>query len=181
MRLYTRGGDQGETGLWAGERRLKSDLRIEVIGDLDELSASIGLAISIIASDHADLAELFTSCQNDLFQLGAELADLQAEARLTNDHVTALERTIDALTRETPPLRHFVLPGGAPGASQLHVARTVARRAERRCVALAHSSERVNPQAIVYLNRISDLLFAAARAVNTREGVEEPVWPGDGR
>lgn len=178
MRVYTRGGDDGTTGLWGAARTRKSSPRIEAIGALDECNAHLGLCIVALRERHADLAELLTACQRDLFELGAELAGTEGAARVGDERVAELEREIDALSDAAPPLRHFILPGGSEAAARLHVARTVARRAERRLVALGDSGASVRPALIAYLNRLSDLLFVAARCVNAREEIAESIWSG---
>lgn len=179
-RIYTRGGDAGETSLGSGARVRKDDARIEAYGDVDELNALLGLALARGVGDQtaAWLAEI----QNDLFDLGADLAvpldDARERLRVGADAVERLEDWCDAANEGLEPLRSFVLPGGSEPAALLHVARTVCRRAERRAVALA-AREGVNPDALAYLNRLSDLLFILSRAANAGAGVKEPVWkPG---
>jgi cob(I)alamin adenosyltransferase len=184
VKVYTRGGDQGETSLFGGERVPKDALRVEGYGAVDELNAVIGLARAAIEGD--DLHAIFGELQNGLFDLGGELATpdaLEREARgkgiprVADADIERMERWIDRFDTELEPLRNFVLPGGHPGAAWLQLARTVARRAERRVVALA----RVEPlpeTAVRYLNRLSDLLFVMARVVNARAGIAEPTWEG---
>lgn len=179
MRVYTRTGDDGETDLRHRCRVLKSDPRIEVLGDLDEVNAFVGLLLSHL--DHVKypfLSSELLRIQENLFQLGAELADVQGCRRARESWVAELEEAIDRIGGALPRLRHFVLPGGHPAASLFHVARTVVRRAERHLVHLAQDVA-VNPVTQAYLNRLSDFLFVAARYVNTREEVAEPVWRGD--
>jgi cob(I)alamin adenosyltransferase len=177
-RIYTRGGDAGETSLGSGERVPKDDPRIEAYGDVDELNALLGLALARGAP-----ADPLGRIQNDLFDVGADLAvplsDTKRERlRVTAEQVAWLEERCDAANAELEPLRSFVLPGGAETAALLHLARTVCRRAERRVVTLA-GREEVNPQALAYLNRLSDLLFILARAANAQAGADEPLWkPG---
>ena len=193
MRIYTRTGDAGETTLWGGQRVSKAHARVEAVGTVDELNAALGLARTYLME--ADLQTLLQTVQSELFDLGADLAAPAAgevgslagglvgskekgrTSRLRPDQVAALEQWIDCLEAELEPLRQFILPGGAPGAAALHLARTIARRAERRVVALAEE-EAVNPEALRYLNRLSDLLFVLARTVNRRTGTEEPTWAG---
>jgi cob(I)alamin adenosyltransferase len=176
MRLYTRTGDRGETGLAGAARVRKSSLRIEALGALDEANAAIGVARTHLGGDpSAD--RLLEGVQHRLFDIGADLARPGAGGRTGQDRVTALEAAIDALQAETPPLSAFVLPGGTPAAAALHLARTVVRRAERALVRLADAGEPVDPVALAYLNRLSDLLFAAARRANRERG--DVTWtPG---
>jgi cob(I)alamin adenosyltransferase len=184
VKIYTRGGDTGETSLHGGERVRKDSLRVEAYGAVDETNAAIGLALADVAD--ADLRELLALAQRRLFDVGGELATpdaLERERkgkpipRVGDADVEALERAIDRLEGELPPLRNFILPGGARAAGALQLARTVCRRAERRVVGLAER-EAVAPTLIRYLNRLSDFLFVAARAANRRAGVAEPIWQG---
>jgi cob(I)alamin adenosyltransferase len=183
MRIYTRTGDTGQTGLFGGRRVSKGDPRVETYGTVDELNAHLGWAETLLR--RLPLQAEIRGLQSDLLVLGADLAtpeDATAAAAARIRRVDApmaerLEAWIDRLDREVAPLTRFILPGGAPGAAALHVARAVCRRAERAAVRLA-SEEPVNAHVIVYLNRLSDLLFVLARWVNAREGVEEPVWDG---
>ena len=177
-RIYTRGGDAGETSLGSGARVPKDAPRIEAAGDVDELNAVLGVALAR-GVPHADW---LAAVQNDLFDLGADLAVPEGgereRLRVTPDQVERLEAWCDEANESLEALRSFVLPGGSEGAALLHVARTVCRRAERRVVTLA-AAEDVNPDALAYLNRLSDLLFILARAANAAKGVEEPLWrPG---
>ncbi len=179
MRIYTKTGDSGETSLFDNTRVSKADARVDAYGEVDELNAWLGAARA--AGVGSDLASSLESIQQDLFALGARLADPSARIteRVTKAAITAaaverLEQLIDRLGAETPPLRSFILPGGSPGGALLHLARTVCRRAERRVVALGPDA--VDPVSIVYLNRLSDLLFVMARAVNHRAGVPEVEW-----
>jgi cob(I)alamin adenosyltransferase len=177
-RIYTRGGDAGETSLGSGERVAKDDARIEAYGDVDELNALLGVALARGAA-----ADPLERIQNDLFDVGADLAvplsDTKRERlRVTAEQVAWLEQRCDEANADLPMLRSFILPGGTETAALLHLARTVCRRAERRVVTLA-GREEVNPQARAYLNRLSDLLFILARAANAQAGAEEPLWkPG---
>ncbi|MCW5696241.1 MAG: cob(I)yrinic acid a,c-diamide adenosyltransferase [Bauldia sp.] len=186
--IYTRTGDDGTTGLVGRERRSKADPRIEAIGAVDEANAAIGMARLDAAAD-TDLDAMLGRIQNDLFDLGADLATPAAPGeapdaalRIVAAQVDRLEAEIDALNAALAPLRTFVLPGGTPLAAALHVARTVARRAERRTVALAEvEGATVSPLAVRYLNRLSDLLFVAARHANDR-GAADVLWvPGKNR
>ncbi len=185
-KIYTRTGDAGTTGLGNGERRSKADLRVEAYGTVDETNACIGL-VRLHLADHPAVDATLARVQNDLFDLGADLATpddgkpLPYEPlRIIDAQVARLEREIDALNAPIPPLTCFVLPGGTPAAAALHLARTVCRRAERLTVALA-DRETVSPAAIRYLNRLSDLLFVASRAVNG-DGRLDVLWvPGQNR
>lgn len=184
MKIYTRTGDKGTTGLYGGERVLKSAARINAYGTVDEANSMIGLARSLISDEQLDgvLAEL----QNSLFDVGADLAtphDARQREKLSlmdAGDVTRLEGQIDKFEAELEPLRQFILPGGDPAAAALQVARTVLRRAERDAVLLAQTED-VNPEVIAYLNRLSDLLFSLARTVNQRAGVSEARWQVKGR
>ncbi len=181
-RIYTRGGDRGETSLGDGSRVRKADPRIEAFGTVDELNAVLGLALARGVSD--ELAPWLERIQNELFDLGADLsvplADRRRERlRVSERQVAWLEELCDKANAALEPVRSFVLPGGTEAAALLHVARTVCRRAERRVVALAED-EPVNPAALAYLNRLSDLLFIVARSENA--GGPEPLWkPGSSR
>ena len=188
-KIYTRTGDDGTTGLGSGERRLKSDLRIEAYGTVDEANACIGLARLHTAGTHPEIDAMLGSIQNDLFDLGADLCvpdsgkPLDYEPlRVIAAQTARLEADIDLLNKALAPLRSFILPGGSPAAAALHLARTVARRAERVMVALAQIPEEpVNPEGIKYINRVSDLLFVVGRAVNDN-GSADVLWvPGKNR
>ena len=187
MKIYTRGGDQGHTSLFGGERVPKDHPRIEAYGTVDEANAAIGLVRADLPPELAELDALLSRIQNDLFDLGAELAtpddgkpkDFQP-LRIVDAQATRLEREIDALNADLEPLRSFVLPAGSRAAASLHLARTIARRAERRMVELA-AKEPVGRSAIVYMNRLSDLLFVMSRCVNKR-GAGDVLWtPGKNR
>lgn len=180
MRIYTRTGDSGETALFGGQRVRKSALRVEAYGELDELNACLGLAVAARAD--APTANLLIEIQRHLFALSARIADAREGAETPTEktafpeaHVTILERAIDLAEEALPPLRTFVIPGGAELAARLHLARTVCRRAERRLVALA-AKEHVPSVFLAYLNRLSDLLFVLARAANHQAGVPETPW-----
>ncbi|GLR48910.1 cob(I)yrinic acid a,c-diamide adenosyltransferase [Shinella yambaruensis] len=187
-KIYTRTGDDGTTGLVAGPRRKKHDLRVESYGEVDEANSCIGLVRQHLA-EHPDLDAMLMRIQNDLFDLGADLATPETGKRLDYEplriaqaQVDRLEREIDLLNADLQPLRSFVLPGGTPAAAALHLARTVARRAERRIVALqACEGEAVSAAAAAYINRLSDFLFVAARWVNDK-GRTDILWvPGQNR
>lgn len=179
MTIYTKTGDTGETSLFDNTRVPKSDPRVDAYGEVDEVNACLGEARA--AGVDRDIADALEQIQKDLFALGARLADPAAriaervtKAVVTEADVGRLERLIDRLDAELPPLRRFVLPGGSAAGAALHRARTVCRRAERRVVALG--AAQVEPVVVVYLNRLSDLLFVMARAVNHRAGVPEVEW-----
>ena len=177
-RMYTRTGDRGETGLFSGERVLKDSLRVEAYGTVDELSCWIGYTRSLIESDEIDA--IMERIQQDLFVVGTELATRQKEShvqkvQVTQDMVNRLEQEIDRLDAELSPLSTFIIPNGTGPAAALHVARAVARRAERRTITLAQE-EGLNPPLVPYLNRLSSLLFGLARVVDKRSGVEEKKW-----
>lgn len=178
-RVTTKTGDRGDTALATGRRLRKDHPRIEAYGTVDELSSLLGVALARGLDE--DLASALAAVQNDLFHLGAELAtpaegdEAPAGPRIEARHVERLEDQQDALLAELPPLENFVLPGGTAAAADLHLARTVCRRAERRLVRLA-GEEMVSEHALRYLNRLSDLLFTMARAENRRQGVDQPTW-----
>ncbi len=185
MKIYTKTGDSGETGLFGGPRVRKSDPRVEAYGEIDELNAAIGAARAIVEDPEIDreLAKI----QEELFCVGAELATPHgAKARSAIPPVDAawtvrLEGAMDSWDGELPALSRFVLPGGTRTAAALHLARTICRRAERRVVSLAAEAE-VAPGVLAYLNRLSDFLFVAARVANHRAQKEEPLWdPARGR
>ena len=178
-RIYTRGGDKGETSLGDGSRVSKTDARINAYGAVDELNSQLGVALAGELPD--ELRPVLERLQNELFDVGADLSvpvDAGGERlRVTQNRVDELEDLCDRFNAELPELRSFVLPGGAAAAAQLHVARAVCRRAERDALA-ADGAVGINPLAIVYLNRLSDLLFILARSAN--RGRPEPLWkPGD--
>jgi cob(I)alamin adenosyltransferase len=181
-RIYTRTGDAGETSLGDGSRVSKLDPRITAFGTVDELNSLIGAALAAIGE--AELRDVLERVQNELFDLGADLSvPLEVEGRLRVEQpaVDRLEADCDRFNAYLPPLKSFVLPGGSEAAARLHVARTACRRAERE-VLLASGPLDLNPLAIVYLNRLSDLLFILARAANAAAGVPEPLWrPGGDR
>ncbi|MCE9608575.1 MAG: cob(I)yrinic acid a,c-diamide adenosyltransferase [Planctomycetia bacterium] len=182
MKIYTKTGDDGETGLFGGPRVPKDHLRIEAYGTVDELNSVVGLVRLHLRSSQALLVGLDANLeriQNELFDLGAALATPEPMkfgiAGITDDAITALELSIDRLELDLEPLRQFILPGGAPAAAYLHLARTVCRRAERLLVALARAAD-IAPNAVIYLNRLSDWLFVAARWVNKSEGQPDVPW-----
>ncbi|MBY6275297.1 cob(I)yrinic acid a,c-diamide adenosyltransferase [Symbiobacterium thermophilum] len=175
MRIYTRTGDKGDTSLRWGERVPKNALRVEVYGTVDEANAHVGMAVAMMEGPaFAAVRDVLLRVQNELFYVGADLAtppnrDRGEQPRITQASVDALEADIDRLEAGLPPLRNFVLPGGSAPAAALHVARTVVRRAERLLVSLMQQ-EPVDPALLRYLNRLSDLLFVAARAANQAAG-----------
>jgi len=180
MKIYTRTGDDGTTGMLGSARVPKHDARVEAYGTVDELNAALGVADSLDTA--RCLADVMRVVQPALFRVGAELATadpgmLARLERIGDDDVAALERVIDAQDATLPPLTRFVLPGGSPLGAQLHFARTICRRAERRVAALAGSG--IASQMLVkYLNRLADLLFVAARFANHRAGIAETTWSG---
>ncbi len=171
-RITTRTGDGGETGLADGSRVPKTDPRIHALGDVDELNSQLGVLLTLELPE--DIRRLLSQVQNDLFDLGSELA-IPGSSLLTPEHVGRLDTSIPAYNGLLPPLREFVLPGGSPAAAQCHIARTVCRRAERSLVALdAASITTDNPR--LYLNRLSDLLFILSRCLNQMAGVADVCW-----
>jgi cob(I)alamin adenosyltransferase len=186
-RIYTRTGDDGTTALGSGERRKKYDLRIACYGTIDETNAAIGVVRLHTAHDD-EIDPMLARIQNDLFDLGADLCSpasekgLQGRLTVTDAQVTRLETEIDRLNADLAPLRSFVLPGGTPAAAQLHVARTICRRAERLMVELAdRPGEHVSVVALKYANRLSDFLFVASRYAN-QKGAGDVLWvPGQNR
>jgi cob(I)alamin adenosyltransferase len=194
-RIYTRTGDDGTTGLGTGRRVLKTDVRVAAYGSVDEANAALGVCVATAgkgeAAGHraAEIAALLRIIQNDLFDVGADLCcpieaaeEPGSRLRITPEQTSRLERAIDQHNERLAPLNSFVLPGGAPLAAALHVARTVTRRAERDVVALREREcESTNPETIHYLNRLSDLLFVLGRVAN-RDGADDVRWvPGAGR
>jgi len=177
-KIYTRTGDGGSAGLVDGSRVSKASLRMAAIGDIDEANAAIGVAIA--ALDDCDTATSLLRVQNELFDLGADVAtpgEIEGALRIVAGQVERLEGEIDAMTALQQPLTSFILPGGSPAVASLHLARTIVRRAERSAVA-TNESEPLNPHALAYLNRLSDHLFVAARAV-AAEGAGDVLWqPG---
>jgi len=183
MKIYTKTGDKGETGLIGGRRVSKADLRIVAYGAVDELNSNIGLAVSSLRGKKAfsDMVDVLTQVQNDLFIVGSDLADPDypesqyGTPRTDEKMASALEPVIDGFESELEPITFFILPGGSSEASVLHVCRGVARRAETAAVALSRA-EGINPAVVVYLNRLADLLFVAARLANKRQGVQDVAW-----
>lgn len=181
-RIYTRTGDAGETGLVDGSRVSKADPRMAAIGDVDELNCVVGVAVRAVTD--AGLREMVSRIQNELFDLGADLATpgedfapTDMSLRIVQDQIDRLEREIDAMNEGLEPLRSFILPGGEAGSAELHAARAVARRAERTAIA-AGKEHPLNPLALTYLNRLSDHLFVAARAAAAGSGGDILWRPG---
>jgi cob(I)alamin adenosyltransferase len=181
-RIYTRGGDAGETSLGDGSRASKLDTRIAASGAVDELNSALGVCLAGERPD--EIAAPLLRIQNELFDLGADLSvpfDVADRLRVTQSAVDELEALCDRFNDGLPELRSFVLPGGTEAAARLHVARTVCRRAEREALAAAHEHD-VNPLVVVYLNRLSDLLFILSRSANAASKAAEPLWkPGGER
>jgi cob(I)alamin adenosyltransferase len=185
MKIYTRTGDDGQTGLFAGGRVGKDDHRVDAYGEVDELNSAIGVVVAWLEPAGAgELVAKLRLVQRDLFTIGATLATPEPEdpaprnphvPRIADQRIELLERWIDEADAEIEPLQHFILPGGSKAGAQLHLARTVCRRAERRVVALARGVK-LDHHVIIYLNRLSDLLFTYARLANHRAGVEEVEW-----
>lgn len=181
MKIYTRTGDKGETGLFGGERVSKDALRVQAYGGVDELNAVLGVARTFALDPDLDAA--VERIQNELFVLGADLAtpgEAKYIPRMDEAPVTRMEQEIDQFEHELEPLKNFILPGGTPAAAYLHLARTVCRRAERGVVTL-HNQEPINQAALHYLNRLSDWLFTLARLANARRGISDVPWvkPGN--
>ena len=181
MKIYTRTGDEGDTALFGGGRVGKDHPRVEAYGDVDELNAALGMARAVEMMPRID--EVLVPIQKDLFAIGALLAtpdhdkmkEQLSKARVDDGRIEQLEQAIDACERELEPLRSFIIPGGTPKAAALHVARTVCRRAERRVVHLSQDIA-LPPLVVIYLNRLSDLLFMLARVANKRAGAGEVTW-----
>lgn len=182
-RIYTKGGDKGKTSLSSGTRVHKHDPRVAAYGTVDETNATVGM---VRLHTEGEVDELLSRVQNDLFDLGADLATPEVEnpeyppLRITEAQVERLEQEIDRINANLAPLKSFILPGGSPAAAHLHLARTVSRRAEREITALAENDS-INPEAIRYINRLSDLLFVLCRHVNN-DGATDVLWvPGANR
>jgi cob(I)alamin adenosyltransferase len=179
VKIYTKTGDSGETSLFGKIRLSKADPRVEAYGEVDEFNTCLGVVRSLVVD--ADLSQCLEAIQRDLFAVGARLADPSSriadrvsKAVISDAHVERLEQQIDRFETEVPPLTQFILPGGSQAGAMLHLARTVCRRAERRVIGLGSGA--VEPVIIVYLNRLSDLLFVMARVVNHRAAVPELGW-----
>ena len=181
MKIYTKTGDKGTTGLWGGARVSKDSPRIASYGDVDELNALLGVAGA--ETRHESIKKTLSDIQVALFILGSQLASPRPDPKLpviTSAHIDGLERQIDVITESLPPMKNFILPGGSKSSAYLHLARTVCRRAERSCVHLASlPNEEVDRWGMIYLNRLSDFLFILARLANQLEGVDDIPWlPG---
>lgn len=178
MKLYTKQGDDGKTSLFGGQRVGKDSPRVESYGMVDELNAALGLAST--ASDQEEISQVLAALQNQLFDLGAVLCTPPDTSPkhikpITAAHIMEIEQVIDRVCAPLPPLKNFILPGGCELAARLHLARCICRRAERAIVGLSHR-ERVAPEVVVWINRLSDLLFALARRANQLAGVEDVIW-----
>ncbi|MFP4441128.1 MAG: cob(I)yrinic acid a,c-diamide adenosyltransferase [Chloroflexaceae bacterium] len=176
MKIYTKTGDKGETGLFGGERVSKDALRVRAYGEVDELNAMLGVVRTHGLDPQLDAALI--QVQNELFVLGSDLAtpgEAKYIPRMSEEPVGRLEQEIDQFETELEPLKNFILPGGTPAGAYLHLARTICRRAERSVVTL-NSQEMINQAALHYLNRLSDWLFTLARLANTRQGVSDIPW-----
>jgi cob(I)alamin adenosyltransferase len=176
LKAYTGKGDKGETGLYDGTRLWKNDSRVEAYGAIDELNSQIGVVRALVGKDK--IGDLLRTVQQDLFTIGGDLATTQPTSkvpRVGHSHVMKLEQAVDEIHDTLEPLRRFVLPGGGVAAAELQVARSVCRRAERRVVALARGGS-VNPEIVIYLNRLSSLLFDLARLANKNDGIREEEW-----
>ncbi len=178
IKIYTKTGDKGKTSLYGGDRVSKNHPRLNAYGTVDELNSQIGLAAAFIKD--AELKKILAGLQNDLFDLGGDLAtpleNIKLKVnRIDSVYVERLEKFIDKFNEALPALKVFILPGGGAAAGQLHVARTICRRAEREAVSLSENFD-INEKVVVYLNRLSDLLFVLARYANFLENISEPVW-----
>ncbi len=178
IKIYTKTGDKGKTSLYGGDRVSKNHPRLNAYGTVDELNSQIGLAAAFIKD--AELKKILAGLQNDLFDLGGDLAtpleNIKLKVnRIDSAYVEGLEKLIDKFNEALPELKVFILPGGGAAAGQLHVARTICRRAEREAVSLSENFD-INEKVVVYLNRLSDLLFVLARYANFLENISEPVW-----
>ena len=175
MKIYTKTGDDGTTGLQGGKRVSKANPRIIAYGAVDEINSSLGIVLSNNVDD--DIRQILTKIQNDLFVAGSELSSLDNEKpqQITTQMVEFLENKIDQLEKELAPITNFILPGGHNLASLIHMARTITRRTETQVISLSEK-EKVNENCIKYLNRLSDLLFVMARTVNKRNGIDDVIW-----
>ena len=175
-KIYTRTGDDGTTGLGDGTRVAKDNARVEAYGTVDEANSAIGVVLACSAIPD-NIAAMLTEVQHDLFELGGELC-IPGHTAVTDVFITRLENELDKLNADLPSLEDFILPGGGPAAAACHLARTIVRRAERRCASLA-TKEDVRPQVLHYLNRLSDLLFVVARVLARVENGQEVLWNRD--
>ena len=178
MPIYTRTGDKGRTSLMSGQRVLKSDLRVETYGTIDELNSTIGVVIAEVQSYSSKLKVELVKIQNDLLEIGSALADTKSQPlKRLGKRVKEFENFIDEMTEKMPPLKNFILPGGGKLGAMLHLARAVCRRAERRIVTLNNQAA-IDNNIIVYINRLSDLLFTMSRFANFKERKKETIWKG---
>mgnify|MGYP001608936546 FL=1 len=169
MAIYTRTGDKGKTSLMSGQRVSKSDLRVETYGTIDELNSAIGVVLSVISDKRKEIRKELIKIQNDLLEIGSALANpASKQLKYLQQRVKEFEKFIDQMTEKMPPLKNFILPGGGKAGAILHLARAISRRAERKTVAL-NNKQKVDNNIIIYLNRLSDLLFTMARFVNFKE------------
>ncbi|MBU6154986.1 MAG: cob(I)yrinic acid a,c-diamide adenosyltransferase [Bdellovibrionales bacterium] len=179
MKIYTKSGDQGETSLWGGGRVMKSHPRVNAYGTVDEANSMIGLAVSFFPSNENAIKERLIRIQNELFQVGSELATQNGASStcpfVEDAEISRLEMEIDEMESSLPPLKNFILPNGSSAGSALHLARTIVRRSERECVDLGHN-EPVRQELVRYLNRLSDYLFVMARHANLVLGQSETKW-----
>ena len=179
MKIYTKSGDQGETSLWGGGRVMKSHPRVNAYGTVDEANSMLGLALSFLPSKEALIASRLIRVQNELFQVGSELATQMSAVNscpfVGDPEIEVLEREIDEMEESLPKLKNFILPNGSSAGAALHLARTIVRRSERECVDLSHN-EPIRQELICYLNRLSDYLFVMARLVNQVLGTGETKW-----
>ena len=171
-KIYTRTGDKGVTGLGDGSRVDKDSLRVEAYGTVDELNSAVGVVLTADLPD--EIRDCLTRIQHELFDLGGELC-MPGTTLIPDRYVEGLENDLDGFNEDLPPLKDFILPGGSESAARCHLARTIARRAERRVISLAHN-EAVNEASVRYLNRLSDLLFVIARVLARRDGGREVIW-----
>lgn len=176
MAIYTRTGDKGKTSLFGGQRVLKSDIRVEAYGTVDELNSVVGLVVATLSTRHSKLKKELEKIQHDLFAIGSYLASPKADPiSFLSQRVDDFEKLIDSQDKILPPLNNFILPGGGRAGASLHQARTVCRRVERGLVALMQKSE-VDDDVVKYINRLSDLLFSTARFINHKEHKKETIW-----
>jgi cob(I)alamin adenosyltransferase len=180
MKIYTKTGDNGTTGLYNGKRVPKNHVLIEAIGTVDELNALLGAVLAgLNKTDHKLIADIINTLQEQLFIIGSELANpserRDAVYNVSTEQVSQLERWLDDITNQLPPLKYFIIPGGSATSSKLHVARTVCRRAERRLVAAAEQIK-INKHILIYLNRLADLLFQLARLANQQSNIPDKLW-----
>lgn len=183
MAIYTRTGDKGKTSLFNGQRVSKADLRVETYGTIDELNSTIGVAIAElirINDEGLSIKKELIKIQNDLLDIGSNLANpnltINSQLSTLNSRVEEFEKFIDQMTEKTPPLKNFILPGGGKTGAFLHLARAISRRAERKIVAL-NNKQKIDNNIIIYVNRLSDLLFTMARFANFKEKKKEIIWP----